>query len=95
MIINNSWIFSKNFINLLLKDNKHDEIIMYCTLFEIMGNYYKISSIIYNWFFLKQIISYIKSKAGNKDNDKIISNLLNRLMKFSIQLVLLGDVILF
>ena len=83
MFIDNSKIFSKNFINLLIKDNKHDEIIMYCNLFEIMGNYHKISSPLFTIDFLKNIISYIKSKAENKDYDKIISNLLTILMKFS------------
>ncbi len=83
MFIDNAILFSKNFINQLIKDNKHDEILMYCNTFFSMGNYHRISNPLFTVDFLKQIISYIKSKASNKGYDEIISNLLNVLMKFS------------
>ncbi len=83
MSVDNSKVFSKKFINQLNKDNKRDEIIMNCKLFETMGIYHRISNPLFTVDFLKQIMEYIKSKAGNKNNNEIISNLINVLMKFS------------
>ena len=83
MSVDNSKVFSKKFINQLNKDNKKDEIIMYCKLFETMGIYHRISNPLFTVDFLKQIMEYIKSKAGNKNNNEIISNLINVLLKFS------------
>ena len=62
MFIDNAILFSKNFINQLIKDNKHDEILMYCNTFFSMGNYHRISNPLFIVDFLKQIISYIKKK---------------------------------
>ena len=83
MSVDNSKVFSKKFINQLNKDNKKDDIIMYCKLFETMGIYHRISNPLFTVDFLKQIMEYIKSKAGNKNNNEIISNLINVLLKFS------------
>ena len=52
MFTDNSIVYSKNFINQLIKDNKHDEILMYCNTFISMGNYHRISNPLFTVDFL-------------------------------------------
>ena len=79
----NSPIYIKNFNSLLNKD-KINEIINYCKIFDIIGLYHKISYTIFTPEFLDSIKKYIKKKLSeNSNNDELIGNLLDVLIKFS------------
>jgi len=79
----NSPTYIKNFNSLLNKD-KVNEIINYCKIFDIIGLYHKISYTIFTPEFLDSIKKYIKNKLSeNGNNDELIGNLLDVLIKFS------------
>ena len=79
----NSPTYIKNFNSLLNKD-KVNEIINYCKIFDIIGLYHKISYTIFTPDFLDSIKKYIKKKLSESgNNDELIGNLLDVLIKFS------------
>jgi hypothetical protein len=82
MFIGNNEILAQTFINLLNKDNKPEEIINYCKIFNIIGIYHKISKSLFTKDFLVAIVNYIKSKSKNI-NEKILEGLFDTLLKFS------------
>ena len=79
----NSPTYIKNFNSLLNKD-KVNEIINYCKIFDIIGIYHKISYTIFTPEFLDSIKNYIKKKLSESgNNEELIGNLLDVLIKFS------------
>ena len=80
----NNIFFSKKFINLLNKNNKPDEIITYCKMFNIMGVYHIITITLFTKDLLNSIINYIKIKGKIlKGKELIIENLYDVLLRFS------------
>ena len=80
----NNIFFSKKFINLLNKNNKPDEIITYCKMFNIMGVYHIITITLFTKELLNSIINYIKIKGKIlKGKELIIENLYDVLLRFS------------
>ena len=80
----NNIFFSKKFINLLNKNNKPDDIITYCKMFNIMGVYHIISTSLFTKDLLNSIINYLKIKGKIlKGNELIIQNLYDVLLRFS------------
>jgi len=75
-------LLAGTFINLINKDNKPDEIINYCKIFNIIGIYHKISTSLFKKDFLIAIVNYIKSKNKNI-NEKILEGLFDTLLRFS------------
>jgi len=72
----------KSFNSSINKDKTND-IITYCKIFDIIGIYHKISHALFTDEFLDLIKNYIKKKLSNGNNDEIIGNLLDVLIKFS------------
>ena len=83
LVNSNSPSFIKNFNSLLNKDKTND-IIKYCKIFDIIGLYHRISRSFFSAEFLDSIKKYIKKKLSNAgNNDELIGNLLDVLIKFS------------
>ena len=90
LLNSNAPSFIKTFLSLLNKDlsknnnEKFNEIMKYCKIFDNIGLYHKVS---YNFFtkeFLKEVKEYIKKKiSSSNNNDEIIGGLLDILIKFS------------
>ena len=83
LVSSNSPMFIKKFNSSLNKDTIND-INKYCQIFDIIGLYHRISHTYFSPEFLDSIKIYLKkkiSKSGN--NDELIGNLLDVLIKFS------------
>ena len=81
IFISNSPFFAKNFISMLSKDNKNDELMSYAQSFVIIGTYHKISTSLFSSDFLTNLIMYL-SNPKNK-NEALNSNIYEILLKFS------------
>jgi len=83
LVSSNSPALIKSFNSLLTKDKTND-IIKYCKIFDIIGLYHRISRSLFSQDFLDSIKTHIKKKLPNSgNNDELISNLLDVLIKFS------------
>jgi hypothetical protein len=85
LVISYSPMSIKSFISLLNKEkDKTNDIIKYCKIFDIIGLYHKISYSLFTTDFLDSIKKFLKKKLSNDDdNDELIGNLLDVLIKFS------------
>ena len=85
LVISYSPMSIKSFISLLNKEkDKTIDIIKYCKIFDIIGLYHKISYSLFIADFLDSIKKFLKKKLlNNDDNDELIGNLLDVLIKFS------------
>ena len=85
LVISYSPMSIKSFISLLNKEkDKTIDIIKYCKIFDIIGLYHKISYSLFTTDFLDSIKKFLKKKLSNDDdNDELIGNLLDVLIKFS------------
>ena len=85
LVISYSPMSIKSFISLLNKEkDKTIDIIKYCKIFDIIGLYHKISYSLFTTDFLDSIKKFLKKKLlNNDDNDELIGNLLDVLIKFS------------
>jgi len=83
LVSSNSPALIKSFNSLLNKDKTND-IIKYCKIFDIIGLYHRISRSLFSQDFLDSIKTHIKKKLPNSgNNDELIGNLLDVLIKFS------------
>ena len=82
IFISNCPFFCKNFITLLSKPNKDDEILNYTKCFSIIGNYHKISTALFTNDFVSNVISYINSNSKKKNEDLTLG-MFEILLKFS------------
>ena len=83
LVSSNSPSFIKKFNSALNKDISND-INKYCQIFDIIGLYHRISHSYFSPEFLETIKIYLKKKVPKSgNNDELIGNLLDVLIKFS------------
>ena len=84
LVNSNSPMFIKKFISALNKDGADDIINKYCQIFDIIGLYHRISHSYFSPELLESIKIYLKKNVSkNGNNEELIGNVLDVLIKFS------------